>query len=111
MRPKNMGLEKNTTLIKGIRISENILKDFGFDGVFDDKLMPCIEGDSEISLYYGEGSDYVFLGMQIAQSGKYDHKSVKIKIPDKIKVRNELIKLGFSIDIKDINIWFFDYYS
>lgn len=107
-----MGTEKTTIVLSGIKTNDKELKELGFDGKFDEAFTPLIEGDLEtrIDMFYGEGSEDVFIGAVSASSDRYDHMTTKLVFIDFKKVSDDLNVFGLKTKKEDIDNWFFDVY-
>lgn len=108
-----MGIEKTTIVLSGIKTNDKELKELGFDGKFDDTFLPLIEGHigTKIDMFYGEGSEDVFIGAVAASSDYYDHMATKLVFIDFKKVSDDLNNFGFNTKEEDLDNWFFDVYS
>lgn len=77
-----------------------------------------LEKDIPVELVYGEGSKYYYLGRILETSEPYSaglDSNIDfgyIDTVERTQTRNEILSYyGLDVDIDDIKLWFFDYWS
>lgn len=110
-----MSNHKSVYLMLGVRLSDDDLKARGFEGRYDDRLMPFIEDrpGAAFEIITGE-SDDIFAGIVLAHGGEYDSDDVCDIIPlefDYIRVSRELTLAGLHVKPEQVHLYFFDMWS
>ena len=108
-----MSMHKSTYLILGIKFTENDMKFWGFDNLYDDRLLPYVEGRSGVFLdiISGEGSDDIYAGKVLARSD-YDDGGNNSEIITIIKYLDQImpsiIGAGIPCKFEQIKLYFVD---
>lgn len=106
-----MGIRKSTYLIFGVEISEKKLLEWGFIGLYDDKLLSFVEGrpGAAFDIVSGE-SDKIYAGNVLAKS-EYDQEDACTMIPldfQPIYISNKLILAGLHVKHEQVHLYFVD---